>query len=161
VVALDRLQPEVLEQYRIVADQDAVHELDITSPLAAARRYLEVDVFYGGRLCDRGTSSRDRPGLALDLPEPLSQGEPHDFAVRFRLASPLAMRSYVVHVPGHPCELFDLRVRFGRGWTPPHVWTLRDVPQSAGLGYGARWEADENGARRRPTDAGRPSVGLR
>ena len=64
---------------------------------------------------------------------------------------------------------FDLRVRFGRGWSPPHVWTLRDVRQCAGsypvghqhpvdragevhlqfcrllpsLGYGARWEVDD------------------
>ena len=168
VVALDRPQPEVLERYRIVADQDALHELDITSPLTTGRRYLEVDVFYGGRLRDRGTMS-DRPGLALVLPEPLPKGEPHDFAVRFRLASPQALRSYVVHVPWRPCELFDLRLRFGRDWSPPHVWTLRDVRQSAGfhpvshqhpvnragevhlqfrrllpsLGYGARWEVNK------------------
>lgn len=181
VVALDRPQPEVLERYRIVADQDALHELDITSPLAAARRYLEVDVFYGGRLRDRGTMS-DRPGLALALPEPLARGEPHDFAVRFRLASPQALRSYVVHVPGRPCELFDLRLRFGRGWSPPHVWTLHDVRQSGGsypvghqyavdragevhlkfrrllpgLGYGAWWELDDRSAtKRRALSAGR------
>lgn len=184
VVALDRPQPEVLERYHIVADQDALHELDITSPLATGRRYLEVDVFYGGRLRDRGTMS-DRPGLVLVLPEPLSKGEPHDFAVRYRLASPRVLRSYVVYICGRPCELFDLRLRFERDRSPSHVWTLRDVRQSAGshpaghqypvnsagevhlrfrrllpgLGYGARWEADgRSTTTRRPFSTGRREV---
>jgi hypothetical protein len=172
VVALDRLEPEVLEQYRIVADQDALHELDLPSPLAApARRFLQADAFYGGWLRDRGTASRDSGGLALVLPQPLSQGEPHEFAVRFRLSNSQAIRSYLVHLPGHSCGQFELRVRFGRGWTPLHVWTLRDVRQDTafnplnhghqhpvgptgevhlrfrrllpGLGYGARWESED------------------
>lgn len=170
-VALDCLRPEVLEQHRIVADQDGLQELDFVSPLAVGRRYLEVDVLYGGTLRDLGVVRQDRPGFALTLPKPLARGESHDFAVRFRLPSPRAMRSGVVHVPEHRCELFDLRVRFGPGRTPPHVWTMRDVHQSVGaadvrdgllhpvdragevhlrfrrlvpgLAYGAQWETDD------------------
>lgn len=173
-VALDCLRPEVLEQHRIVADQDVLHELDFVSPLAVGHRYLEVDVLYGGTLHDRGRLTHDRPGFTLTLPRPLSPGESHDFAVRFRLPGPEAMRPSVVHVPDHRCELFDLRVRFGPGRTPPHVWTMRDVHQGVGspavrdghqhpvdragevhlrfrrlvpgLAYGARWETDASGS---------------
>jgi hypothetical protein len=171
VVALDCPQPEVLELHRIVADQDAPHELELTSPLAVSRNFLEVNVLYGGTLSDRGIVTRGRPGFTLALPEPSSHGE-HDFAVRYRLPDRHAMRRpYVVHVPENPCELFDLRVRFGHDWLPQRVWTLRDAHQSAlssptghgpqhpvdragevhlgfrrlipGLAYGVRWEADD------------------
>ncbi|MBE1465703.1 hypothetical protein [Kibdelosporangium phytohabitans] len=170
-IALDRPQPEVLERHRIVADEDGLHELEFTSPLAAERRHIEVDVLYGGTLPD--------DSLGLTLPGPLSKGESHDFAVRFRLSSPQALRSYVVRVPKRAYDLFDLRVRFGRDWAPPHVWILREVHQNAvanpphrehrhpvdrageihqrfsrllpGLAYGVRWELDQgpipNGSR--------------
>jgi len=168
-LTLDCLRPEVLEQHRIVADQDALHEVDFVSPLAVGHRYLEVDVLYGGTLHDRGIVTHDRPSFALTLPRPLSRGESHDFAVRFRLPDPRAMRSQVVHVPEHRCEQFDLRVRFGRDRTPPQVWAMRDGHQAVwseaardghqhpvdragevhlrfrrlvpGLAYGARWES--------------------
>ncbi|MGA6165284.1 hypothetical protein [Amycolatopsis magusensis] len=143
VVTLDRLQPEVLEQYRIVTDQDGVHELDFMSPLAGQRR-LEVDVLYGGTLQERGGAGpRDR--LAIALPEPLPRGRSHDFAVRFRLPRLPVMRSYVVQALEHPCELFDLRVRFGRDRTPPHVWTLRDVREKTGSQHGHQHPVDRAG----------------
>jgi hypothetical protein len=164
-VALDRAEPEVLEQRRIVADQDGIRELDLAVSLPVTRRDLEVTVFYGGTLRDRGRESSDRLGFTLVLPTPLARGESHDFAMRFRLP---AVRPHMVCVPRHPCDLFDLRVRFGRKQIPPRVWTLqgtfqRDVTDptcrgiqyqvdetgelhmrfrhlSPGLAYGARWE---------------------
>lgn len=167
-IALDRSQPEVLERHRIVADEDGLHELDFTSPLAGQGRHVEVDVIYGGTLPDQGAQARDHTGLRLALPEPLSKAESHDFTVRFRLSSPQALRSYVVHVPKRACDLFDLRVRFGRDWALSHVWIVREAHQDAvanpsyrehrrpvdrvgeihqrfsrllpGLRYGARWE---------------------
>lgn len=168
-VALDRERPEVLEQRRVVANEDGLRELDLAVSLPAARRDLEVGVFYGGTLVDRGMEASDRFGFALALPRPLARGESHDFTVRFRLPTARAMRPYLVCVPRHPCELFDLRVRFARDRVPPRVWTLRgafqrDVSDPAchgyhhpvdrageihmrfrqltpGLAYGARWEA--------------------
>jgi hypothetical protein len=164
-VALDRPEPEVLEQRRIVADQDGLRELDLAVSLPVSRRDLEATVFYGGTLRDRGMESSDRVGFTLVLPKPLPRGEPHDFAVRFRLPT---VRPYMVCVPRHPCDLFDLRVRFGRDRMPPRVWTLqgafqRDITDptchgiqhavdqtgevhmcfrhlTPGLAYGVRWE---------------------
>jgi len=165
-VALDRWQPEVLELYRVVADRDGVQELGFAAPLPVGRRDLVVDVLYGGTLGDGGVMTGDRPGFTLALPEPLAQGESHDFAVRFRLTNPQLMPRQLVRVPESPCELFDLRVRFGQDHKPPHVWTLRGAHQGAdrhqepldrageihlrfrrlvpGLAYGAKWDADDD-----------------
>lgn len=131
-VALNCLHPEVLERHRVVADHDGLRELVFASPLAVGRRYQDVDVLYGGTLRERGLATHDRPAFALELPEPLSRGESHEFAIRFRLVRPQATRASVVHVPEQRCALFDLRVRFGRDRTPPHVWTLHDVHEAAG-----------------------------
>ncbi|GAB3443966.1 hypothetical protein [Actinophytocola sediminis] len=160
VAVLDRAQPEVFEQRRIVVDQDGLRELDLAAILPAPRGDLDVCVFHGGTMVNR-----DWFGLALS--RPMSRGETHEFAVRFRLPSLRAMRPYLVCVPSRPCELFDLRVRFGP--RPPRVWTftgaapalvadpmpnghphpvdqageihLRFYQLAPGLAYGARWAA--------------------
>ncbi len=171
-VALDQAQPEVLEQHRVVAHEDGLRELDLAASLPAPWRGSDVGVFYGGTLIDRGDAqTSDRFSLALALPGPLDRGESHDVAVRFRLPTAQAMRPYLVCVPGHPCEVFDLRLRFGRRRVPPRVWTwygayhrdpsappsdgdrrqvdrageihLRFRRLTPGLAYGARWEAED------------------
>ncbi|GAB3497421.1 hypothetical protein [Amycolatopsis cihanbeyliensis] len=167
-MALDRERPEVLEQRRIVADQDGLRELDLAVSLPAGRCAMDIGVFYGGTPVDDAMAASNRLGVALALPGPLSKGESHDVAVRFRLPAAHAMRPYLVWVPRRPCELFDLRVRFGRDMVAPRVWTLhgaalRDVSDpvryghqypvdrageihlrfrqlTPGLAYGARWE---------------------
>lgn len=164
VVTLDRPQHEVLEQYRVVADHDGLHELDFTSPALEPRGPLEVDVLYGGTLRAGGTA---RGRLSFTLPEPLAKGETHAFAMRYRFPRPRVLRSYVVRELEQSCELFDLRVRFGGHRIPRRVWTLRDVAGShgghqqpvdrageihqrfrrllPGRSYGARWDGDEAG----------------
>jgi hypothetical protein len=131
-VGLDHWQPEIQAEHRIVADHDGLQELGFAPPFPVAPRDLDVKVLYGGTLRDRDVVSSDRTGFALALPETLAQGESHNFAVRFRLPSPHAMRPYLVYVPEHPCELFDLRVRFGPDRRPSDVWTLRGEHQDAG-----------------------------
>ncbi|AXB45360.1 hypothetical protein [Amycolatopsis albispora] len=131
VVTLDSAYPEVLEHHRILVDQDGLHEVELASPLAVGH---EVDVLYGGTLLPNR--------LALALPEPLPAGSTHDFAVRFRLPRREALGSYVVQ---EPCDLFDLRVRFGRDQRPPHVWTLRDVRQHTGPERGSPQPVDRAG----------------
>lgn len=182
MVALDREQPEALEQRRIVSDQDGLTELDLAVTLAVpSRRALGVDLFYGGTLIDRGMESSERHAFALSLPRPLAKGESHDFAVHFRLPDAAALRPYFVCVPRRPCELFELRVRFDRSRIPPAIWILRgtfqrDVsdpvppgePQptdpageihvlfrdlTPGLAYGARWDS---ALEKLPTNGGAP-----
>jgi hypothetical protein len=172
-VAMDRPRPEVLEQRRIVADQDGLRELDLAVSLPVTRRELEVTVFYGGALRDRGMEASDRLGFTLTLPKPLARGESYDFAMRFRLPTARAMRPHLVCVPKRPCDVFDLRLRFARDDVPLRVGHLqgafqRDVTDpvchgtphpvdkagevrmrfrhlTPGLAYGARWATAAHG----------------
>lgn len=130
VAVLDRERPEILQQRRITANQDDLRELDIAVSLQGDRDGLETGVLYGGTLHDRGTEASGRFGFTLTLPRPLARGESYDFAVWFRLPTTKAMRPYLVCVPREPCELFDLRVRFGRDRMPPYVSLLQRAFQS-------------------------------
>ena len=152
----------VLERRRIVADQEGVRSLDLAVSLPDGRP--SATVLYGGSLVDRGMETSSRWGYGLELPRALSRGEPWETAILFR---PPSLRPYMVTVPRHPCDSFDLRVRFGQGSRPPEVWALegafqRDVSDPGyrgrptqvdssgemhlrfrglmpGLAYGARW----------------------
>jgi hypothetical protein len=117
-LALDQPVAEAFEFRRVVADADEIAELDLALTLTVTggsgdsvrESDLEVDVFHGGVLTGRAMESSDRVGLALRLPEPLRRGERHDIGLRFRanIRAP-----HYICVPRHPCDLFDLHVRFG------------------------------------------------
>ncbi|MCR3752950.1 hypothetical protein [Lentzea californiensis] len=109
-VVLDQGQPEVLERYQVVVDQDGVESLDFASVFPVRRRDVDVHLLYGGTLRERGDGGR--PGFTLVPAEPLVRGEIHDFAIRYRMSNRDAMHPCVLHVPERPCDLFDLRVRF-------------------------------------------------
>ncbi|WP_206785101.1 hypothetical protein [Amycolatopsis sp. MtRt-6] len=136
----------VFEQHRVVADQDGVRSFDLALSLDGG------SVLYGGTLSP----------ATVELPRPLSRGEPWEFAAVF----PCGLASQMVYVPRHRCEVFDLRVRFGKEG-PSEVLSLdgafeRDVADpryrgrtlqvdaagevhlrfrhlTPGLVYGARW----------------------
>ncbi|HEX4721399.1 MAG TPA: hypothetical protein VH333_02715 [Pseudonocardiaceae bacterium] len=173
VAVLDRERPEILQQRRIIANQDDLRELDLAGSLEAEREDLETGVLYGGTLLDCGMAATGRFGCTLALPRPLARGESYDFAVWFRLPTTKAMRPHLVCVPRQPCELFDLRVRFGRDRMPPYVSLLHRAFQSdvtdpgyqgrrhpvdragevhlrfrqltPGLAFGAKWTTDGMG----------------
>lgn len=169
-LVLDRETPEAIEYRRIVADRDDLTELDLAMTLAApptAARHLEptVSVFYGGTLVRHRLESRDRLAFDLALPRPLARGDIHDYALHFRIPE---VRPHFACVPKHPCDIFDLRIRFDRDRPPPRIWPLRSVFQrdlddslpgaeeispddagevhltfrdlTPGLAYGARWQ---------------------
>lgn len=172
-VALDQGQPEVLERYRVVVDGDGVDKLEFAAAFPVRRRDVDVQLLYGGTLQDR-SSAVERPGFTLLPAEPLTRGETHDFAVRYRLSNRDVMHPCVLHVPERPCEVFDLRVRFEHDRKRP-VWTFDGVLQRPaaeprgtqhsvdrageihlrfqrllpGLVYGARWGASAVCAARR------------
>lgn len=155
----------VLEQRRIVADQDGLRSVDLAVSLPAG--CPSATVLYGGTLVDRGMETSTRWGYGLELPRPLTRGESWEVAILFR---PPSLRPYMVTVPRQPCDSFDLRVRFGR-LPSPEVWALdgafqRDVSDPGyqgrplavdssgevglkfrglmpGLAYGARWRGTD------------------
>ncbi|SER91798.1 hypothetical protein SAMN05216188_117133 [Lentzea xinjiangensis] len=111
-VSLDEEQPEVLERYQVVADQDGVESLEFAPVFPARRRDVDVHLLYGGTMQDR--SAPERPCFVLFPAEPLARGKAHEFLVRYRLRNRDAMHPCVLHVPERPCDAFDLRLRFGQ-----------------------------------------------
>ncbi|WP_410630680.1 hypothetical protein [Amycolatopsis sp. cmx-4-83] len=174
-LALDQPVAEVFEIRRVVADADGISELDLALTLTTAADSgssvsvadLEVDVFHGGVLTRREMESSDRVGLALRLPAPLRRGQRHDIALRFRAR---LREPHYVCVPRHPCELFDLHVRFG-DQVPERIVMLQKAFQNdardrfprgteltaddagevhvqfrhlaPGFAYGVRWDSSE------------------
>ncbi len=143
VVMLDHVAPEAIEYHRIVSAQDDLTEIEPTSALGR-----DVAVAYGGTL---------RAGT-LVLPRPLTKGEPHDFALRSRIATPPRQ---LLHVPRRRCDFLELRVRFDRNRLPRLVSRVLGHPPrdsgpvvvdrageirltfanlARGFGYGARWD---------------------
>ncbi len=162
-MVLDQPRPSVLEQRRVTAGEEGLSSLELAVSLPSGRQDLSASVLYGGRLVDRGMEASDRWGYGLELPRPLSRGESWEFAILFQ---PTVLRPWMVSVPRHGCDLFDLRVRFGVDG-PAEVSVLegafqRDVSDpefrgrpfavdpagevhlrfhhlTPGLAYGARW----------------------
>jgi hypothetical protein len=132
-VALDQPTPESFEVRRIVANRDNLREIDLALTLtgdgSARPSGLEIDVFFGGELTHRRMEASDRYGFVLTLPEPLDQGDKHEFALRFRVPPGQEMQPHFVCVPQHRCDLFDLRVRFAPGTIPRAAWRLSDAFQ--------------------------------
>lgn len=142
ILMLDGPVPEAIEVHRIMAAQDNLRELDVTSAFGQA------SVVYGGTL---------RAG-ALLLPNPLMAGQSHEFAVRSR--NPVRPRQFL-HVPRRRCDVLDLRVRFDVDHLPRAVSRLQGRPVreraripidkageiqvifrdlTRGMPYGARWD---------------------
>lgn len=118
--------PEVIERHRVVADRDGLRELALTPPLH--RPDLDVRVLYGGTLVDRA-------GPTLALPTPVDRGHAHDFAIRYRPLAAHVLRTHLLYVPRHPCDLLDLRVSFGPTPTPPRVWAVTGTAPDDGLAH--------------------------
>ncbi|MEV6830412.1 hypothetical protein [Amycolatopsis sp. NPDC051102] len=146
-VALAVAESCVFEQHRVVADQDGLRSFSL------ATGGPDGMVLYGGTLTERS---------AVELPRALSRGESWEFAA----VSKADPASHLVYVPRDRCEVFDLRVRFGRQG-PSGVVSLdgafeRDIADpgypgrtvavdaagevhlqfrhlTPGLAYGARW----------------------
>jgi hypothetical protein len=116
-LALDQPVAEAFEFRRVIVDADEIAELDLALTLRTSESGesvresdLDVDVFHGGVLSSRGMESSERIGWSLRLPEPLRRGDRHEVGMRFRAN----MREpHYICVPRHPCDLFDLHVRFG------------------------------------------------
>ncbi|WP_233223571.1 hypothetical protein [Amycolatopsis sp. CA-128772] len=148
-LALDQPVPEAFEFRRVIADADeiAVLDLALTLPLSAEsgesvhESDLGVDVFHGGVLAGRAMESSDRIGFALRLPDPLPRGARHEVGLRFR--ANLREPRYVC-VPRHPCDLFDLHVRFGHRVPERIVRLDKVIPDDRPRG-GAVLPADDAG----------------
>jgi hypothetical protein len=150
-MALVLEQSCLFEQHRVVADQEGLRSFDLAAGAVEGR------VLYGGTLSEG----------SVELPAPLSRGGSWECAAVFKVEPAMRM----VYLPRHRCEVFDLRLRFGKEG-PPEVLALdgafeKDVADpeyrgrtlqvdaagevhlqfrhlTPGLVYGARWAEERN-----------------
>jgi len=131
VVSLDRPIPEVIEFRTVAAERDGLAELDLAWTLSRAQLSddLPIEILYGGTLVSRQLETADRIGFMLRLVTPLDRGEVVEVAVRHRAPSDQDMRPHYVCTPLHPCDHFELRVKFAPDRLPNYIWELDGVLQ--------------------------------
>ena len=132
VLLLDGETPEALERRRIVATRPGVDEitvsLDVPRDDGQQRMSLNATVTAGGELVRADEPSRSRTQWLIRLPEPLRQGQAHEYEIRVRVPSGERMRPYYVFTPERRCDSFDLRVRFDRRRLPGWVRRVDGEP---------------------------------
>ncbi len=122
---LDTPTPEAHEHRRIVATQPDLTEvmawMDVPPGPGQSRGAVSVEVLYGGRLERKEQPSSSRFQFVVQLPTPLQPGEEHEYGLLLRI--PESMRPHVIFSPECPCNVYDLRVRFGPDDRP--AWIRR------------------------------------
>lgn len=171
LLRLDTPTPEAHERRRIVAARDDLREvmawLDVPRESDQRRPSLEAEVTYGGRLVRREQPSDSRFQFIVRLPSPLLAGDAHEYGLVLRIPKGQPMKPHYVFTPEHPCQAFELQVRFAQDSFPRWVRRVEGetvrmfdyprpaddllVPDGAGevqvrfrnptlyLGYGIQW----------------------
>ncbi|MEV6239109.1 hypothetical protein [Lentzea sp. NPDC051838] len=124
--------PEVVEIRQIEALSDELTELDLEmtlTPLDGWRagtplEHMGVDLFHGGKLAGSTLKGQNRVAFRLLLPRPLSRGERHEYAIRISLPAERALQPLYMCTPRHPCEWFDLHIRFPSDAPPSRLWRV-------------------------------------
>lgn len=104
----------------------------------AGPRRLDVEIEYGGRLV---RVEQPTPGYFLyhvDLARPVPRGRSHTYSRIVRLPPDQKMAPHYVFRPLHPCNRFELRIKFDPGALPLAVWKVQSEP-----GYRANWPGRE------------------
>jgi hypothetical protein len=89
-------------------DRDGTHE-------------LLTDVMFGGKFVVNQQVSDSRFDVKIQFPRLLQHGETHRYAIIYRLPKGQRMTPHYVHVPHHPCDEFELRVRFDEHAMPGDI----------------------------------------
>lgn len=132
---LDAAPIEALEHRTVVATKDGVQQLatSISVPRhpaddAGRPHGLEVELLEGGILELREQPYESYFRNVIALPQPLRQGDRHDYRLRLCIPPGQPMASHYVHVPYRRSDYFELRVCFDRQHLPRAVWVLSAAP---------------------------------
>lgn len=125
LVRLDTPTPEAHEHRRIVATRPDLTEvvawMDVPPGPGQSRAAMSVEVLYGGRLERKEQPSSSRFQFVVQLPTPLQPGDEHEYGLLLRIPEGESMRPHAVFSPECPCNVFDLRVRFGLDGQPSWI----------------------------------------
>jgi hypothetical protein len=121
-LALDRAQPEIVEQCRFTAEQDGVGEIATVTHRLAGVTGLSTDILYGGTFDPQGTDQ----AAVVRLPRRLGAGETHEYFVRSVVAAPELLPGEIRFDVDDPCEHLELRVRFDRTRLPARIESIED-----------------------------------
>lgn len=127
LVRLDTPTPEAHEHRRIVATRsdltEIVASMDVPPGPGQSRGSVSVEVLYGGRLERKEQPSSSRFQFVIQLPRSLQPGEEHEYGLLLRIPKGESMRPRYIFSPESPCNVFDLRARFGPESRP--AWIRR------------------------------------
>lgn len=124
----------LLETRRVVATRDGLDWVTASwsvprSDRAAQRHPIAVTMMYGGELIqDPRTSTANYWSGSIRLPEPLKQGEQHEYQVQVISLPRALLRPYYVLSPHRRCDEFELRAKFDPASAPERIWPLDGVP---------------------------------
>lgn len=137
VLLLDQPQPEAIEVRRIVSGQYKLSDLDLRVGQPQGAQAPQAQALYGAALTPYADNS-----FGIRLPVALNANDPHEFALRYRLAPVHQSTPYFVCRPEVECERFDIRVRFDVTHLPRRI--ERVDGRDGAIGWGADWDASGN-----------------
>ncbi len=125
LVRLDTPTPEAHEHRRITATRSDLTEvmawMDVPPGPGQSRSSMSVEVLYGGKLERKEQPSSSRFHFVVQLPMPLQPGDQHEYGLLLRVPEGVSMKPRYIFSPECPCDVFDLRVRFGPDERPTWI----------------------------------------
>lgn len=159
-LALDRAQPEIVEQCRFTAEQDGVTEIATLTHRLAGFAHLRQDeltteIVYGGTF-DPDAATPIRRMATVRPPQPLGIGETHEYLVRSVVSRASLLPTEVRFEADDHFEQMELHIRFDRARLPASVESIADTAHPLrldaagevsttffdlvpGVDYGIRW----------------------
>lgn len=134
VLRMDKKSPECFTRRVIVAERNGLDRVQdmITLPprddqLPADRYDLWAELYFGATLVSVDRTPNNRFAYELELPEPLTAGQRHEYGMVMRVPDDQPMRDHYVFFPDRACDEFVLRIRFAPERLPASIWQMFEV----------------------------------
>jgi hypothetical protein len=133
------LDPVQLEETRVItATRDGLASITVSWSVppvpGATARPLHVELIFGGRLVQDKKSTSSYWTGEIELPEPLSSGQTHEYRVRVSTLPIGQLLPYYVLTPFRRVDTFAVRAKFDPEQLPLRVTRLDGAPfQTLGM----------------------------
>lgn len=135
LLSLDGPRPTAIEERTVVANQDDLSEIIISTSIPRAgtagslRHTVDLTVIYGGSLALREQRTDTYFRHVIRLPQSLRRGESHEIGVSVAVPVDQPMKSRYAFKPLRRCDEFDLRIRFSPLAPAMNIWSIHGLPQ--------------------------------